>query len=407
MTRRYYSAREAAEMLGISRATLYAYVSRGLIRSEETGEDSRLRRYRVEDVEQLLVRKAQRQDPATAAQQALHWGTPILVSALTLIADGHVYYRGYDAVALAQNYSLEAVAALFWVDDLAEDLFAQAFTVSERLQGVLVRVANLRAVERMQGMLIVATGEDDGAYDLRTQAVVRTGVRILRLMACGATSTPLAQGEIAHWLQQIWVPRQPAARRLFNAAMVLCADHELNVSAFTARCVASAGSNPYATVIAGLSALQGIKHGGYTERAEALLREVAEPPRSRHVLADRLRRGEPIPGFGHRLYPEGDPRAKLLLSLIEEAYPRSEATILSRAVAEAAFELTGQHPAVDFGLATLARVLDLPYGAALALFALGRTVGWIGHAIEQYAADGLIRPRARYTGRMPERQQET
>ncbi len=399
MARRYYTAQEAADALGISRATLYAYVSRGLIRSEEAGEDSRARRYSAEDVDRLLARKAQRVDPTMAVQQALDWGTPILESALTLITDGHFYYRGYDAVGLARSQSLEAVAGLFWADDLGADLFSDPFTLSDRLQGVQLRVADLRAVERMQGTLIVATGEDPAAFDLRPQAVMRSGVRILRLLACGATSSALDGSPIALSLQQRWAPDQPKARHLLDAAMVVCADHELNVSAFTARCVASAGSSPYAAVIAGLSALQGIRHGGYTERVEALLREVATADRSAQVLGEYLRRGGAIPGFGLRLYPDGDPRAKLLLSLLEEAYPDHPDLHLARAVSAAAFDLTAQFPSIDFALAALSRLLALPDGASLALFALGRAVGWIGHALEQYETDGLIRPRARYTGR--------
>lgn len=402
MVRRYYSAVEAAGTLGVSRATLYAYVSRGLIRSEEAGTDSRARRYNAEDVERLLARKAQRQDPAIAAQQALYWGAPILESALTLIADGQVYYRGHPVLDLAQNRSLEEVAALLWTDDLSADLFGEAFSVSERLQGVLVRVADLRAVERMQGMLIVATGEDPGAFDLRPAAVMRTGVRILRLLACGAGSYPLGKAPLAQALQQCWVPDQPAAVRLFDAAMVLCADHELNVSAFTVRCVASAGSTPYAAVIAGLSALQGARHGGYTERVEALLREVERPENAPQILAERLRRGETLPGFGHRLYPNGDPRARFFLDQLAATYPNHPEVALAYAVVDAAVDLVDQHPTIDFGLAALTRILDLPAGAALALFALGRAVGWIGHAIEQYASSELIRPRARYTGRLPQ-----
>jgi citrate synthase len=154
-------------------------------------------------------------------------------------------------------------------------------------------------------------------------------------------------------------------------------------------------------VIAGLSALQGIRHGGYTERVEALLREVPTPDRSAQVLAERLRRGGVIPGFGLRIYPNGDPRARLLLALIEDAFPSNPDLHLAHAVAAAAQELTGEEPTVDFALATLSRVLALPDGASLAIFALGRAVGWLGHAIEQYAAAQLIRPRARYTGRMP------
>jgi citrate synthase len=402
VTNRYYSAAEAAEALNVSRATLYAYVSRGLIRSEEAGNDSRARRYNAEDVDRLLARKAQRQDPTVAAQQALYWGAPILESTLTLIADGQIYYRGHNVLDLARQRSIEETAALLWADNLSADLFGEDFAVSERLQGVLVRVADLRAVERMQGMLIVATGEDPGAFDLRPTAVQRTGVRILRLLACGAVSHPLGKMSLAQALQQHWVPAQPEAVQLFDTAMVLCADHELNVSAFTVRCVASAGSTPYAAVIAGLSALQGMRHGGYTERVEAMLREVERPENAPQILAERLRRGEAIPGFGHRLYPHGDPRAHFFLDQLAAAYPDHAEVALTHAVVDAALALMDQHPTIDFGLAALARVLDLPAGAALAIFALGRAVGWIGHAIEQYASNELIRPRARYTGRLPQ-----
>jgi citrate synthase len=122
---------------------------------------------------------------------------------------------------------------------------------------------------------------------------------------------------------------------------------------------------------------------------------------ARRVIAGRLRRGEEIPGFGHSLYPEGDPRGNELLRLIGAAYPNSPAVALSGAVAAEALELMGELPTVDLGLVILARALGLPPGGAIALFALGRTIGWIGHAIEQYESDSLIRPRARYVGEQP------
>ncbi|MDP8950673.1 MAG: citrate synthase, partial [Actinomycetota bacterium] len=207
----------------------------------------------------------------------------------------------------------------------------------------------------------------------------------------------------AEVLARGWAPGEPDAAALIGAALILCADHELNVSAFTARCVASSGATPYAAVTAGLAALGGTRHGGQTELVEALLREVGDGAAARSVLASRLRRGEPIPGFGHSLYPEGDPRGRELLRLAAGARPHSSDVVLSRAVSEAARELIGELPNLDLGLVTLARVLGLPPGAPLAIFALGRTIGWIGHAIEQYEDGSLIRPRARYTGEQPPR----
>jgi citrate synthase len=116
------------------------------------------------------------------------------------------------------------------------------------------------------------------------------------------------------------------------------------------------------------------------------------------VLADRLRRGEPIPGFGHALYPEGDPRARKILALLQDRLPAAPVLELAAALSEAAYQRIGEHPTLDLALAVLARALELPPGSALAIFALGRTAGWLAHAIEQYETGQLIRPRARYTG---------
>src|SRR5690348_1365281 len=111
--KRYLTAKEATGILGITPGTLYAYVSRGLIRSETTDADSRARRYSAEDVYKLKERKEQRQNPAKAAQNALHWGTPLLESGLTLITEQGPYYRGYSALGLASSHSLEQIATLF------------------------------------------------------------------------------------------------------------------------------------------------------------------------------------------------------------------------------------------------------------------------------------------------------
>ena len=406
----YLSAQEAAAELGISLATLYSYVSRGLIRSEEAGGPRRRRRYRAEDVQRLKERKELRRDPSRAVEKALDWGAPLLESAITLIQDGRFFYRGRDALALADSHTIEQVAALIWLEEEAAPdapALPELFRATQ-VTPLLAQLADARAawpplglVEAFQAILPLAGALDPSAYDLRPQPVARTGARILHLLAATAVGQDGLSASIAETLQRRWVPQDAGAARLLDGALILCADHELNVSSFTARCVASAGSTPYAVVQAGLAALRGVRHGGYTERVEALLDQVGMPGQAEEVLAARLKRGEPIPGFGHRLYPGGDPRAGWLLARAAEARPGSPAVALAQAVTQAAQALLGEHPTLDFGLVTLARALDLPPGAPLALFALGRTVGWIGHALEQYRSQQLIRPRARYVGVLP------
>jgi len=398
------SAAEAAGELGISLPTLYAYVSRGLVRSEPAVGDRRGRRYRAEDVRRLKERAARRRDPDVAAEGALAWGSPVMESAITLISDGRLYYQGRDATVLAAGRSIEEVAALIWTGDSSE---ASAFfggpspSVPPRLASI-GPPDGLAPIEVFQLLLTLAAAEDPLAYDLRAPAVARAGARILRLMAAVSVGEGGASGDVAETLRRGWAPEEEGTEALLGAALVLCADHELPVSTFAARCVASAGANPYAVVAAGLCAMRGVNHGGQVELVEAFLGEVEATGDALGVVGARLRRGERVPGFGHPLYPDGDPRGAALLRLVEEGCPRSSPALplVADTVREVG-EIFEERPNVDFGLVALARGLGLPPGSALALFALGRTVGWIGHAIEQYERGALIRPRSRYVGEPP------
>lgn len=393
----WLTAAEAAKRLGISRATLYAYVSRGLIRSAPDPDHPRLRRYAREDVERLHSRAEERKDPSRATERALHWGGPVLESAITLIAGDRLYYRGLDVVELARTKSIEEVAALIWSGTASSGVFA-----ATPLHVVSGRSAEgLPFVNRAVSILPLVSARDPLAYDLRPRAVAQSGWRILNLLTSVAAESQQLAATVDETLQQHWAARSGAARDCIRAALILCADHELNVSAFVARCVASAGSNPYAVVAAALSAVAGSKHGGMTARIETMFEELQRTGDVRAAMAERLRRGEPLNGFGHPLYPNGDPRAAALFALLRERLPKSRELAFAARMAEAGEELLGDKPTIDFALVTASRVLKLPPGAPLILFALGRTIGWIGHAIEQYARDEILRPRARYVGPPP------
>ena len=139
--------------------------------------------------------------------------------------------------------------------------------------------------------------------------------------------------------------------------------------------------------------MKGPRHGGVGISAARLVDQLAERDPTA-VIRERLEMGERLPGFGHRLYrTAGDPRAKSLLSTLKSAPPR-----LLKDAPDAVYAATGQWPNIDYALAVMCRSLSLPAGSELTLFALGRTAGWIAHAIEQYEHGGLIRPRARYVG---------
>ena len=365
--------------LGVKPQTLYAYVSRGRIEARPDPADPRKSLYRVEDIDRLAVRKARGRKAATVAQDAIAWGEPVLASAITEVAGGRLYFRGADAAELAVTLTLEEVALRLWGCGEA-DAFAREARPRVRMRGA--------AQARAFAALAARAGTDPPALGRARQALWREGASLVIDLA-GALGDGIVEGPAHLILSQAW-GLDDAKAEVVRRALVLMADHELNASTFAARVAASTGASLAAAVLAGLCALTGPRHGGAGAGVAELLEDAARRDPETAVRAV-IARGEPPPGFGHRLYPDGDPRAKALL----EAF-RPDPELI--ALKEAAERVTGRPANIDFALAAMTRALSLPDEAPFAVFALGRSVGWIAHALEQLETGELIRPRARYIG---------
>jgi citrate synthase len=413
-TTHFVTAEEAAAWLGVSRATLYAYVSRGLVRSEPVS-GSKARRYHRADVEALASRGRGAGPKASAS--ALRFGEPLLESSVALIQGGRLYYRGYDAAALARSQSFEAVAMLLWTGVLGGAGWVETAEIDvERLAACARLAAGGSPIERALAGLMASGVRDDTRFARMREQVAVSGSRVLRtVVALMAPESRVAAVVAARsTAEAFWLafsedssPEWTEIEAL-DGALVLCADHELNASTFAARVTASTGANLYAVVSAALAALSGPKHGGASDRVEAMLRELEREAGALDALpaavAARFARGDGVVGYGHPLYPHGDPRFVELRRLCD-AVARSDAQRSALARVDAANETARRlgygEPTLDVGLVALRAALGLPSGAAAALFAVGRTAGWIAHALEQSASEQLLRPRARYVGPPP------
>lgn len=402
----WVTAVEAVSRLGVKRATLYAYVSRGRIRTAP-GRTARERLYAREDLERLRARADARLGHAAVAAGALGWGEPVLDSAICAIRPEAPYYRGRSAVQLSRTARFEQVAELLWTGALpgsAPVWRARRWgALARRVSAVLPRGASPFTV------LSVAVPALAAADPLRFHAPVseeRERARSLLTQLASAFVLPgrgspdalLERPVAASVAAALGAIRGRAAVDALDAALILCADHELNVSTFAARVTASAGADLYLCVSAALAAASGPRHGGACDRVEALVREAARPDRAEGVVLARARRGEELPGFGHTLYPDGDPRAPPLLDWARELAPRGRGVRTLLAVVDAMARTRGARPSVETGVVAVALALGLPPGSAAGLFSLGRCAGWIAHVLEQREQGTLLRPRARYVG---------
>ncbi|MEO5325308.1 citrate synthase family protein [Mesorhizobium sp. CC13] len=390
----YLSAREAAGELAVSPATLYAYVSRGLIRSEPS-DDARAKRYRADDVRALLARRA----PASAARGG-EAEPPVLDSAISTITSEGSIYRGVHAVALSEHATLEQVATLLWDISGADPFAADNMPVmSETMRTVAAATAGEAPIPRAIAMLALAAGSDPRAFNRSRQGRAEVGARAMRLLAAGILGTSPSPAPVHRQVAAAWASGHPHAESVFRRALVLLADHELNPSTWTVRCAASTGINLYDALIAGLVALKGPRHGGAGPLAAHMVANFAVTDVAANIR-ERVAIGDRIPGFGHTVYHDGDPRADSLLATLAEAGADRRLAVEAPALIT---EATGLHPNIDYALAVMVRTFGLPIGHETAFFAISRSAGWVAHAIEQLTSETLIRPRARYVGPAPSR----
>lgn len=363
---------EATELLGVKPATLYTYVSRGLVGRvpSQTGRGSR---YSRADVLRLRDRKESRSASAAAPGGPLRWGQPVIDTEVGAVDRRGPIYRGALATDLAERgvFFEWVVDRLLGVEHEPWNLFARA-PLRERRGG-----ASTGFLDRMLAAITAA-----GADDPHRHVPGRDASRVRQVLGLLASCIP----GIAE-----------APRPDLDRALVLVADHGLNASTLSARVTASTGADLYACVISGLATLSGPRHGGAGARVGALLAE-CQRRGSAEALRDRLGRGESLPGFGHPLYPEGDPRFGPLLALAQRLAPSDPTVLASSDLARAAIDAGYQQPNLDLGLVTASSALGLGPEAAIGLFALGRAAGWMAHALEQQAAGWMLRPRSRYVG---------
>jgi citrate synthase len=398
------TARQAADRLGIKPATLYAYVSRGVLHRHAAG-DGRRSLFDATEVEALARRGRPRRSSRPFVFELE------IETALTEIGDHSVRYRGHDAVQLATTCSVEQVAMLLWTGQLPT--IADAHGVSWPAADIH-RPTIGDAVDRIRVAVALAAAIDPLRADLQPESVVACARTIVStsvdaLEPLGGERTPRLvlgdsdpiRGSIAGrtWARLTATRPRPDLIALLNASLVLLLDHELAASTLAARVAASTRADPYAVVSAGLGPLSGPLHGGASRMARSMFGAASGAGGASAAVADALRAHGWVPGFGHRLYPRGDPRAAALFDLLRTACGGTRAMSTVEGVLSAAQRRVPVAPNVDAALAALGHVTGMPVDSGEAMFAIARSIGWIAHAMEEYREPALrFRPRARFTG---------
>jgi citrate synthase len=361
----------ALELMGVRAQTLYAYVSRGRISVQPDSADPRRSQYRRADIDALITRRARGRRPAVIAASTISWGEPMIPTAIATVEHERLIYRGVDAVTLADTASFEEVAALLWQANEPITFTSQQGVTDDPFVA-LARLAQTatpligRSPERWHG----------------------DAIKVIAVLAHALGAGP-GDGPLHVRLARNWRLGKAAAERL-RRLLVVMADHELNPSTFAVRVAASTGASMAASLLAGLCTLSGPRHGMASNAMLALAQE-AERSGVEAAVSTWLARHHELPGFGHPLYPEGDPRAQAIMA-------GRDPDPIMMALATAAHDITGGLPNCDFAIASLIRSCNLPADAGFRLFALSRSVGWAAHAMEQAATEQIIRPRARYVG---------
>lgn len=375
---------EAAACLGVKRATLYSYVTRGLVRTVDG--PGRGKRYLATDIWALKRRAAAAKGHAAAASIALDWGAPVLSTAISAVDRDGPSYRGRSAWSLAERDTpFEVVARGLWTGFEHAHAAPLCDGADEGWTSILERAEPKDAPSAW--LLAVALAESSVT---KPEALLD---RFVTSLGHVVGLRPSSRGPVADRLVEMY-GLDPADAELVQRGLVLCADHELNASTFAARIAASTGASLGAAVIAALGTFLGPRHGLQVFDVAAGVGEIGSNAPDIVVQA-QIAEGR-LRGYGHPLYPDGDPRAEALLGwIVGRSGPQLDATWAHMEVAK---RLGAPPPALDMALLALANALGAPPAFAVTVFAVGRVAGWLAHVLEQRTTPGILRPRARYVG---------
>lgn len=384
---------EAARRLGVKPATVYAYVSRGVLR-RRTDEDGRRSLFDAAQVEELARGGRPRRPPAPAEL--------VIESSVTALRDGRPFYRGRDALELARSWSFEQAALWLW-NEGADDAGPWP-AVPDALPPAVAAQSGLPAEtlprERLQVITAALAATDPLRHVAGRAAAVTTGQRLITAMLDCLPAVGPSPGwrvEERLWRALCPAPADPDLLAVLRSALIVLADHELAASTLAVRIAASTRADPYTAVAAGLAAVAGPLHGGASLAVERLLDDIGSPADVGRVIGDRLRRGERIPGFGHTVY-QVDRRGNYLLGRLREIRPEHRLLAIADEMLTVMRLRRLPAPNTDLAVAVLARMAGMIDGAAEAVFVTARTAGWLAHAFEEYDSGRLLRARAVYTG---------
>lgn len=402
-------------LLDVRMQTLYAYVSRGWVHSiTQPGRKERL--YARADIEKMKARSQARSGHGAVAASAMHWGEPIIPTSITQITSEGPLYRGQLATQLARSGILfEEVAELLWNGALGvSGLRWRRYAQTEHLRRFAASIAAPASNDQLMELFALFTmqlglsrgraasqpGSDDTPVAARE--VIQT------MAGCFGYASPrrafyqLRKGQsiVEGLLRALEIKDSTENQDGLNAALVLLADHELSPSSFAARIAASSGATLHSCLTAAVCANSGAQIGRLYSQVEQFLTRAGARNALFRRASELQARGLTVPGFGHPLYPLGDPRARVVLDLIHRRAGRSRRLdVIERFIADVQDRL-GLYPRQELALVLLGIAMGLPRDTSGALSTLARTAGWVAHVREQRLAGTFLRPRAKFVGQV-------
>ncbi|KZK22543.1 citrate synthase [Staphylococcus pseudintermedius] len=343
---------------------------------------------------------------------------------ISSIIDSQLTYAGYDIDDLTENAQFEEIVFLLWnyrlptkkeLSELKEKLF-EYMTLNPRMYSHFEEYTTdkVHPMTALRTSVSYLAHFDENADDNDEEALQERAIRIqAKIASLVASFARVREGKepvkpdpaLSYAANFLYMLRgeKPTDVEVegFNKALILHADHELNASAFTARCAVSSLSDMYSGVTAAVSSLKGPLHGGANERVMQMLTEIGSVDNVEGYLQKAFANKDKVMGFGHRVYKNGDPRAKYLKEMsqkITNETGQSELFDVSVKIAEIMKEEKGLLPNVDFYSATVYHSMGIDHDLFTPIFAVSRTSGWTAHILEQLRDNRIMRPRATYIG---------